>query len=73
MDAALNAKQMENRKIICEILLQMYDCKSFLRRIVTGDEMWIYWRRRSIGSKTKSFRSRDNALDLVGSEARGLL
>lgn len=40
---ALNDRQMENRKTICEMLLQRYERKSFLHRIVTGDEKWIYF------------------------------
>ena len=34
----LNYRQMENRKTICEMLLQRFERKSFLHRIVTGDE-----------------------------------
>ena len=34
---------MENRKTICEILIQRCNRKSFLHRIVTGDEKWIYF------------------------------
>ena len=36
-------RQMENRKTICEMLLQRMERKSFLHRIVTGDEKWIYF------------------------------
>jgi len=39
----LNEKQQENRKITCEMLLTRYKRKSFLHRIVTGDEKWIYF------------------------------
>ena len=39
----LNDRQMENRKTICEMLLQRFERKSFLHRIVTGDEKWIYF------------------------------
>nr|CCC86608.1 transposase [Tapinoma nigerrimum] len=39
----LNDRQMENRKIVSEMLLQRYERKSFLHRIVTGDEKWIYF------------------------------
>ena len=39
----LNDKQMENRKTICEMMLQRFERKSFLHRIVTGDEKWIYF------------------------------
>ena len=39
----LNERQMERRKNTCEILLERYKRKSFLHRIVTGDEKWIYF------------------------------
>lgn len=39
----LNERQMENRKTVCEMLLQRFERKSFLHRIVTGDEKWIYY------------------------------
>jgi len=39
----LNDRQLENRKTTSEILLQRHDRKSFLHRIVTGDEKWIYY------------------------------
>lgn len=39
----LNERQQENRKTICEMLLKRYKRKSFLHRIVTGDEKWIYF------------------------------
>ena len=39
----LNDRQMENRKTICEMLLQRFERKSFPHRIVTGDEKWIYF------------------------------
>jgi len=39
----LNERQQENRKTICEMLLARYKRKSFLHRIVTGDEKWIYF------------------------------
>ena len=34
---------MERRKNTCEILLERYRRKSFLHRIVTGDEKWIFF------------------------------
>jgi len=34
----LNERQQENRKITCEMLFAKYKRKSFLHRIVTGDE-----------------------------------
>lgn len=39
----LNERQQENRKVVCEMLLQRHERKSFLHRIVTGDEKWIYF------------------------------
>ena len=39
----LNDRQMENRKTICEMLLQRFERKYFLHRIVTGDDKWIYF------------------------------
>lgn len=39
----LNERQLENRKIVSELLLQRHERKSFLHRIVTGDEKWIYF------------------------------
>ena len=39
----LNERQQENRKTTCEMLLARYKRKSFLHRIVTGDEEWIYF------------------------------
>ena len=48
----LNERQQENRKTTCEMLLAKYKKKSFLHRIVTGDEKWIYFenlkRKRSL-------------------------
>lgn len=39
----LTERQQENRKVICEMLLQRQQRKGFLHRIVTGDEKWIYF------------------------------
>lgn len=39
----LTERQQENRKTTCEMLLARYKKKSFLHRIVTGDEKWIYF------------------------------
>lgn len=39
----LTETQKENRKTTCEILHARYKKKSFLHRIVTGDEKWIYF------------------------------
>jgi len=40
----LNERQQENRKTTCEMLLARYKRKSFLHRIVTSDEKWIYFK-----------------------------
>ena len=37
----LNPRDVERRKMTCELLLQRHRRKSFLHRIVTGDEKWI--------------------------------
>src|SRR5690625_2253179 len=39
----LTERHEENRKATCEMLLARYKRKSFLHRIVTGDEKWIYF------------------------------
>ena len=39
----LNDRQMEKRKTVCVVLLSRHGRKSFLHRIVTGDEKWIYF------------------------------
>ena len=39
----LNERQMERHKNTCEILLERYRRKSFLHRIVTEDEKWIFF------------------------------
>ncbi|GFV14657.1 mariner Mos1 transposase [Trichonephila clavipes] len=39
----LTGRQQENRKIVSEMLLACYKQKSYLHRIVTGDEKWIYF------------------------------
>ncbi|GFU75952.1 mariner Mos1 transposase [Trichonephila clavipes] len=35
--------QQENRKNVSDMLLAHYERKSYLHRIVTGDEKWIYF------------------------------
>ncbi|GFX99495.1 mariner Mos1 transposase [Trichonephila clavipes] len=35
--------QQENRKFVCEMLLARYKHKSYIHRIVTGNEKWIYF------------------------------
>lgn len=39
---ALNERNKEKRRTTCEILMEKHRRKSFLHRIVTGDEKWIY-------------------------------
>lgn len=39
----LNDRQMERRQNTCEMLLARFKRKSFLHRIVTGDEKWIFF------------------------------
>jgi len=39
----MNDRQMERRQNTCQILLARQKRKSFLRRIMTGDEKWIYF------------------------------
>ncbi|GFX30031.1 mariner Mos1 transposase [Trichonephila clavipes] len=39
----LNERQMGNRKVSYEMLLQCHEKKIILYRIVTGDENWIYF------------------------------
>ena len=38
----LKEREIERRKITCEVLFDRFKRKSFLHRIVTGDEKWIY-------------------------------
>lgn len=49
----LTERQQENRKVTCEMLLERFKKKSFLHRIITGDEKWVYFknprRKRSYG------------------------
>lgn len=39
----LTERQQENRRTLCELLLESHRNKSFLHRIITGDEKWIYF------------------------------
>ena len=39
----LKERDIERRKTMCEMLLQRQKRKSFLHRIVTGDEKWIHY------------------------------
>ena len=78
----LNDRQMKRNT--CQILLARQKRKSFLHRIVTGDEKWIYfrilkqeilgWSRLTINIffKAKSLRTEDDAVRL-GSEGCHLL
>lgn len=43
MPHELTERNKEQRKTTCEILLGRFQRKSFLHRIVTGDEKWIYF------------------------------
>ena len=63
----LTERQQENRKTTCEMLLARYKRKSFLHRIITGDEKWVYFvnpkRKRSYvdrGGKAKSTAKRNH-------------
>ena len=38
----LSEEQLETRKTICELLFERCERKSFLHRILTGDEKWAY-------------------------------
>jgi len=82
----LTERQMENRRTTFEILFLRHERKSFLHRIVTADEKWIYfenpkrkkivafiWRSINIDGTTKSLRKEDNALRLVGSKRNRVL
>lgn len=39
----LNERQQETRRAISEMLFERHNRKSFLHRIITGDEKWIYF------------------------------
>jgi len=39
----LKPRDIERRKMTCELLLQRHRKKSFLYRIMTSDEKWIYY------------------------------
>ncbi|GFV33378.1 mariner Mos1 transposase [Trichonephila clavipes] len=39
----LTDRQQENRKLVCNMLFARTKRKSYLHRIVTGDEKWIYF------------------------------
>ncbi|GFV53329.1 mariner Mos1 transposase [Trichonephila clavipes] len=57
----LTDRQQENRKLVCDMLLARYKRKSYLHRIVTGDENWIYFenpkRNRSYVDPGKASKS----------------
>ncbi|GFV98739.1 mariner Mos1 transposase [Trichonephila clavipes] len=40
----LTDRHQENRKIVCEMLLARCKLESYLHRIVTGNEKWIYFK-----------------------------
>jgi len=81
----LNDRQMERSQNTCQILLARQKRKSFLHRIVIGDEKWIYFQnpkrkkswvdpaQPSTSSSTKSLRTEDDAVRLVGSGGCHLL
>ena len=39
----LTERQQESRRTTCKLLLQRQQRKSFLHRIITGDEKWVYF------------------------------
>lgn len=57
----LTERQKERRKTTCEILIARQEKKSFMHRIITGDEKWIYFdnpkRKRSWTDPGKPSRS----------------
>ena len=81
----LKPRDVERRLCISEMLLERHKTKSFLHRIVTGDEKWIHYdnpkRKKSyvtqpainINSEAKYSRRQSNALYLEGSEGCALL
>ncbi|GFT75828.1 mariner Mos1 transposase [Trichonephila clavipes] len=74
----LTDRQQENRKLVCEMLLASYKRKSYLHRIVTGDEKWIYFenpkRNRSyVDPESRPNRPQDNAVCFLGSGETNLL
>ena len=85
MPHELNDRQMEWRQNTCQILLARQKRKSFLYRIVTGDEKVdlfpesytqeiLGWSRSTINIfKIKSFRTKDDVVRLVGSGGCHLL
>lgn len=64
----LRPRDVERRFCMSEMLLERFKKKSFLHRIVTGDEKWIYYDN----PKQKKCRQ-GNALYLVGSERCNIL
>lgn len=63
----LTERQMENRRNTSEILLAQNERKSFLHRIVTGGEKWIYFenpkRIKSLLSPGEASMARPNRFD----------
>ncbi|GFV99573.1 mariner Mos1 transposase [Trichonephila clavipes] len=72
----IKGRQQENRKIVWEMLVARYKRKSYLHRIVTGDEKWIYFenlkRNRSYVDPGQPFKStaRPNRFDRITVERR---
>ena len=76
----LKPRDVERRFYMSEMLLERHKKKSFLHRIVTGDEKWIHCdnpkRKKSYvkpDQPTKYPWREGNALYLVGSEGCALL
>lgn len=78
----LTERQMENRRTTSEVLLERYNRKSFLHRIVAGDGKWTYYENpkrkksyfcpgepKNINCKAESLWKEDNAVCLVGPKA----
>lgn len=66
----LTERQQENRRTMCELLLERQQRKSFMHRIITGDEKWIYFdnpkRKRSWTDPGKA--PKGVTVHMVGSE-----
>ena len=75
----LTERNKEQRKTTCEILFERFQRKSFLHRIVTGDEKWLYFdnpkekilgepgKAGNIDRKAEYLRKKGLTLHLVGS------
>ncbi|GFT94788.1 mariner Mos1 transposase [Trichonephila clavipes] len=56
----LTDRQKENRKLVCEMLLARCKRKSYLHRILTGEEKWIYFENPSVIDHMLTLESRPN-------------